>query len=75
MFFSKTGGVSENTPPIAEILCVKNVPLKLGWLDWLCYLAGNSQKAPMISFMFSAYLFYIISLRTHKPQMPSHFDT
>ena len=33
-------------------------------LDWLCYLAGNSQMAPMIFFKFSGYIFLIISLRT-----------
>jgi len=42
-------------------------------LDWLCYLAGNSQTAPTIFFKFSGYVFLIISLRTHKPQLPSHF--
>ena len=42
-------------------------------LDWLCYLAGNSQMAPMIFFKFSGYIFFIISLRIHKPQLPSHF--
>ena len=43
------------------------------WLDWLCYLAGNSQMAPTIFFKLSVYIFLIISLRTHKPQSPSHF--
>ena len=43
-------------------------------LDWLYYyLAGNSQMAPTIFFKFSGYIFLIISLRTHKPQLPSHF--
>ena len=45
------------TPPITEILCVKNgwaimvcgFLMKV-WLDWLCYLAGNSQTAPTIFF-------------------------
>ena len=41
--------------------------------DWLCYLAGNSQTAPTIFSKFSAYIFLIISLRTHNPQLPSHF--
>ena len=72
------------TPPITEILCVKNgraivvcgflKPISIQvWLDWLCYLAGNSQTAPKIFFKLSAYFFKIISLRTHKPQSPSHF--
>ena len=43
------------------------------WLDWLCYLSGNSQTAPTIFFKLSAYVFKIISLRIHKPQSPSHF--
>ena len=30
-------------------------------LDWLCYLAGNSQTAPTIFFKLSVYLFLIIS--------------
>ena len=42
-------------------------------LNWLCYLAGNSQTAPTIFFKFSGYVFLIILLRTHKPQLPSHF--
>ena len=42
-------------------------------LNGLCYLAGNSQTAPMIFFKFSGYVFLRISLRTHKPQLPSHF--
>ena len=42
-------------------------------LNWLCYLAGNSQTAPIIFFKFSGYVFLWISLRTHKPQLPSHF--
>ena len=36
-------------------------------------LAGNSQTAPTIFFKFSGYVFLRISLRTHKPQLPSHF--
>ena len=72
-----------DTPPIAEIIWVKNVRaivvcgflrnLSGNGLDWLCYLAGNSQTAPTIFFKFSGYIFLIISLRTHKPQLPSHF--
>ena len=42
-------------------------------LDWLCYLFGNSQTAPTIFFKFSGYIFLIISLRTHKLQLLSHF--
>ena len=42
-------------------------------LDWLCYLAGNSQTASKIFFKLSVYIFLIISLNTHKPQSPSHF--
>ena len=42
-------------------------------LDWLCYLAGNSLTAPTIFFKFSGYIFLIVLLRTHKPQLPSHF--
>ena len=38
-------------------------------LDWLCYVAGNFQTAPRIFFIFSGYYFWIISLRTHKPEM------
>jgi hypothetical protein len=37
-------------------------------LDWLCYVAGNSQTAPTSFFKFSGYVPLIISLRTHKPQ-------
>ena len=33
---------------------------KIG-LDWLCYLAGNSQTAPTIFFKFSGYFSLIIS--------------
>ena len=43
------------------------------WLDWPCYFAGNSQATPMIFFKHSVYIFLTISLRTHKPQSPSHF--
>ena len=36
-------------------------------LDWLCYLAGNSQMAPTIFFIFSAYLFFLIKKEiSHK---------
>ena len=42
-------------------------------LDWLCYLAGNFQTAPTIFFKLSAYISKVISLRTHKPESPSHF--
>ena len=27
------------------------------WMDWLCYLAGNSQPAPTIFLKLSAYFF------------------
>ena len=42
-------------------------------LDWLCYSAGNFQTAPMIFFIFSGYFFWMISLRTYKPEIPAHF--
>ena len=42
-------------------------------LDWLCYLAGNFQVAPTIFFHIFRIFFCIISLRTHKPEMPAHF--
>ena len=43
-------------------------------LDWLCYLAGDSQMASMKSFIFSGYIFFSnISLQTHIPQLPSYF--
>ena len=37
-------------------------------LTWLCYLAGNSQTAPTIFFIFLAYALFIISWRTHEPR-------
>ena len=42
-------------------------------LDCLCYLAGNFQTAPTIFFRSSAYIFFMISLRSHKPEMPANF--
>ena len=80
--FAKKKALRRDTPSILEIIWVKNVraivvPIQpistqIG-LDWLCNLAGNSQMAPTIFFKFSGYVFLIISLRTHKPQLPSHF--
>ena len=70
-----------STHPIAEILCVKNgraivvcgflISTQI-WLDWLCYLAGNSQMAPTIFFKLSVHFLKIISLGTHNP--PPIFD-
>ena len=45
-------------------------------LDWLCYLAGNSQTAPTIFFIFSGYFFknyFIQNPQNHK--WPHIFDT
>ncbi len=70
------------TPSILAIICVKNVGAKLvcGFfistqigLHWLCYLVGNSQTAPTIFLIFSAYVLFNISWRTHKPLLPPHF--
>ena len=43
------------------------------WAGLAGYLAGKSQTAPTIFFKLSAYIFKIISSRTHKQQSPSHF--
>merc|ERR1712051_1141128 len=34
--------------------------------------AGLTHTAPTIFFKLSGYILFIISLRTHKPQLPSH---
>ena len=51
---------------------IQPISIQIG-LDWQWYLAGNSQTAPTIFSKFSRYNFLIISLRTHNPQLPSHF--
>ena len=38
-------------------------------LDWLCYLAGNSQMAPTIFFIFQDIFKKFVSIRTHNPQI------
>ena len=53
--------------PVEEIIWVKNVVVISTQirLDWLRYLAGNSQTGFKIFFIFSGYIF--LNLRIHKP--------
>ena len=43
------------------------------WAELAVLFSRKSQMAPTIFFRFSGYVFLRISLRTHKPQLPSHF--
>ena len=42
-------------------------------LDWLCYLAGNSQMAPMIFFIFSGYFFFLYFIKNPQTTMTPTF--
>ena len=47
--------------------------VKMGWIVYAIYLAGNFQTAPNILFISSGQIFSMISSRTHKPEMPANF--
>ena len=44
-------------------------------LDWLCYLAGNSQMGPTISFKFSGYIFFHFFIKNPQTTIALTFLT